>query len=131
MKKTNLNIFKKDIDLYNRSKKQLTKKVKDNLEKVLLDIIKACPELTNVSWVGYVPSFNDGDPCEFGFNSSPYRINDEYEDSPEPKLKPTVDKLINIISQIPESVLRDCYGDNFELTLTQNKLSHEYYDCGY
>ncbi len=51
------------------------KLAKDAVAEVAKSVFDAHPKVKSFTLVGYTPSFNDGDPCTFGFETSAHSIN--------------------------------------------------------
>lgn len=55
-------------------------------ESVLLDVAEPLfvfPGINNISFATYVPSFNDGDPCEFSITESTFNVDEDGYDEGE------------------------------------------------
>ena len=46
-------------------RKEIQKRQKEFLTKALKIVFETQPEVKGITWVQYIPSFNDGEPCEF------------------------------------------------------------------
>ena len=64
---------------------ELKESFKETAEKVFKEVTKdlfeSVPELESISWNQYVPTFNDGDPCEFTKSNLYFILDDKYSDS--------------------------------------------------
>ena len=121
-------------------------KFKDGVKKIF-DIV---PELQALSWKQYVPSFNDGEPCEFSLGElhfhfendltaedddidddesgrSSYDIKHDENLSEETKtFFTTFDKEFNQL----ESVLERVFGVNQKIRISRDgTIAKEDYDC--
>jgi hypothetical protein len=52
--------------------KLVSEHAKEALDKAFENIFNKYPEVVGFKWHQYVPSFNDGDPCEFYLNEPEY-----------------------------------------------------------
>ena len=122
------------LDEYNRAKKDLIDKLGKYLESDLLKILNESDSIQSISWVGYTPSFNDGDPCVFRFEfNQPHKINGNYNyDYGDDSDNVVIEKLCQILGDIPRSIIQELYENDFEIILDKVKgLSVISYDCGY
>lgn len=57
---------KKIVSDYNEAQAEFSKKMKATFGDMFTRFFAAYPEITGIGWTQYAPSFNDGEPCEFG-----------------------------------------------------------------
>jgi hypothetical protein len=50
---------------FNQMKKEAVEKLEPQFVEVFKPLFEAAPEIEAVTWTQYIPSFNDGEPCEF------------------------------------------------------------------
>lgn len=121
------------------------KQAKDAFSDELKDLFVRYPEIKIIKWTQYVPSFNDGDACEFtigevivsNYEDVNYYGEWEGEDA-EPKDLDTnlrnksIDAVTSFInSRAGEEVLEFAFGVNVEVTVTVDGITIDDYDCGY
>lgn len=51
------------------------------LSEKLFKVFEENPELTQISWTGYTPYFNDGETCEYGVNEPSFCFTEEFAKS--------------------------------------------------
>lgn len=118
---------------YERIKKELFKSISDKLGGEFQQIFDRYPDLKSFGWAQYTPYFNDGDECVFGVHCDPDNIyiNDElgydlyeYTDGkriyPTPWTETASDEIADLISEIPEEILKATYGDHVQVTVKRN-----------
>lgn len=69
--------LKVEMQAFEAKKKALAEKVKEALPKAFAEMVKDSENITAIRWQQYVPSFNDGDPCEFTRNGPEVLVLDE------------------------------------------------------
>lgn len=116
----------------------------DAFKEMINCIFKEFPEVNSIGFVGYTPSFNDGEPCTFRCDVACPTVNGydsnmcEWEDGEKKSEKETkeasalADSVGNILSEIPEELFGAVFGTvGFRVTITRDKIEVEEYDCGY
>jgi hypothetical protein len=93
---------------------------------------------------GYIPGFNDGDPCVFWLNETQFQLEEDknadpsdrwdegrYQDSYTFKGKEKIlfKEIEEQISSIPKDFFTRVYGDCFQLIVTENEIevNDDYY----
>jgi len=71
--------LQKEIEEFNERKEEIVNKVKEELPKIIGEMIKDVPEINSVHWVQYIPTFNDGDACEFTIGEVEINRNEDGE----------------------------------------------------
>lgn len=141
MNKTDLNKLKKSLaDKSEQFKKSQTESFRD-MCSVIFD---AFPDVESFGFVGYTPSFNDGDECLFtccldyptvnGYDSNRCKWNDdkEHTDKETETVSVLADEVGKVLSEIPEDLIAGVFGfSGFTATITRDKITVEDYDCGY
>ncbi|MCW2902217.1 MAG: hypothetical protein JWO67_4482 [Streptosporangiaceae bacterium] len=107
----------------------------------LLDAVLTAPGVEAVKWHQYTPSFNDGDPCEFGVHEFYVRVagTDEEAGDYEDGFLGGYDSELNDAVKTPlrnlgsagghcEDFLRESFGDHAQVTATAKGFEIEYYD---
>jgi hypothetical protein len=108
--------------------------------------------LQSFSWTQYTPYFNDGDECTFSAHIDEPKVNglDPYDDNssetvwqsrsgdkpggyvPNPDFNPAIRDarvdVVEFLSNIDESVLRDMFGDHVEVKVTRDGTEVEEYE---
>ena len=119
--------IKECVEKYKNANKELCDTVRAELENEVKNIL-AEDDITYY-FLGYTPSFNDGDPCTF----TTYLQEELYDDEGEYiGDAPSYEKLDILFGSIPNEILSQIYNDwGFRLVLTKNGIEVEDYDCGY
>ena len=141
--------MKKSTQLLKKRIDELSKKMKDAENEVFNELRRTLfeenPKLKSFGFVGYTPSFNDGEPCEFtittesgyiqinGFDGNRSEWLDGANHTDE-EMK-DVEDLSEIVSEtlgiLPENFYRSKFGDGFQVNVTSDKIEVEDYNCGY
>jgi hypothetical protein len=120
---------------YELLKKEISNKIKNNLEGVFKSFFETYPEVKTIHWLQYTPHFNDGDECVFSVHELNFTASEqgEIEDvwgeedelsfsrysSAEGRklegqmLEDAVELELLIAGEIGEVVLRDAFGDGY------------------
>lgn len=132
-----IEVLKKEME---QSRKEFTEKGSKLFFKSCKEIFDIFPDLKSFSWSQYTPYFNDGDECIFGVNDvekiNGYCIDDydnddenenkeiniikDYnwkEEESDKKAFELVNTLRNFISNIPDEILKEIYGDHCKVTI--------------
>lgn len=64
-----LDKFNAVLDEFNQKQEQLKCMFEDTLKEVVKEFLHKYANVLAIKWTGYIPYFNDGDPCEFGISS--------------------------------------------------------------
>jgi hypothetical protein len=121
------------------------KQAKTAFSDELKELFVRHPEIKVIQWTQYIPSFNDGDACEFSIgevivsNYEDVSFDGEWEgDDPEPKdldsyiRNKSVDAVTSFInSRSGEEVLEFAFGVNVAVKVTADGITIDDYDCGY
>lgn len=135
--------------------KEFHAKVEALFREAAADFFAKHPEVKTISWTQYIPSFNDGDPCEFSMGEivfasvdwqefdSPYWADENEdesklswtnytsdEDFESPTLKADIKELEKVILG-SEGILESLYGVNVWVRLHANGVETDEFDCGY
>jgi hypothetical protein len=99
------------------------------------------PDLVSFSWTQYTPYFNDGDPCEFGVNSYlDIEFSDgtfleewtdyssKYEEEANEGQRVTADAAYELVSAIPENVMKTLFGDHVKVTVFRDRVEVDEYE---
>lgn len=127
------------------------------VKQELKALFNSHPKLESFEFTGYIPYFNDGEPCEFGihedytvvnginpqgddYNNNPYieRLYIGREQSPDgsgygdnlkydPELGAMYDDVYKVVTSLPEDIARQAFGDHFKVTVTKNAIEIEEY----
>lgn len=107
---------------------RFNKEVKDSIQQELKRLFDTYKELNELSWKGYTPSFNDGDPCVFRLSG--IEINGESEDDyleehstlvePSEELSDAVGELQKFMYSNKDYVEK-IYGNDTEVSITRNE----------
>ncbi len=142
---TELQKQKEQID---EAVKSIEKQQDELFKKVIKSIFADLPAVKIIKFTGYVPSFNDGDPCTFRSNAEYPTVNgysnntsdwEDNEDESDDKhteeetkaAKKLCDEVADYLILIPDDAYEREFGSNFEVTITPDEITKEYYDCGY
>lgn len=138
----------KEIKAIDNQRKEKINSAKNNFKDHLLTYLKPMfdqyKNLDYIRFIGYTPSFNDGEPCEH----TSYIDLDEYESDEEWMNNETTSKTLNEnltrdeekeISKYAgsiETIIEAIYYTNYEITVLRDDDSlsvdvNEEYDCGY
>lgn len=151
------NKLKQLIKQYN----QLKKDAKELDEVYIVEYFKKhfekYPNIQSIHLFGYVPGFNDGDPCNFKIQDPEIIFSDydysNIEDIGEDSLDEVAsrgngvfdgwsyedgtsyraiwNKTEKLIDLLPLHLLNLMFGDNFHLTITKESFIKGDYECGY
>lgn len=141
MNKTNINKLKKNLaNKADQFKKSQTESFRD----MCTVIFDAFPDLKSFGFVGYTPSFNDGDECVFtcalnfpivnGYDSNICEWIDDKErtDKETESASLLAEEVGKVLSEIPKDLIAGVFGcSGFTATITRDKITVEDYDCGY
>lgn len=146
------NHIKKFTTDYKELQNNVSAWAKKNLESIFIKFFESAPEIKSIYWSQYIPSFNDGDVCEFSLTdvicspvegskiNSPYHY-DEYELSESEQADQdiitsvrssqvtSIETLINNLSSY--NILESVYGVNVFIVITRDGTTITEYDCGY
>lgn len=129
-------------------KEETQEKMKALLAEMLQKFFTVCPEIQTITWYQYVPSFNDGDPCEFTMGSVEFSYelygsdNDEGWDGDSfsvsghinhKNLDPVVYSACVAVSDTirnMDDTLQAMLGDNLSIYVTRGGIQTEEY-CDY
>lgn len=132
----------KEIEAIDNQRKEKINSVKNNFKDHLAEYLKPMfdkyENLDYIRFVGYTPSFNDGEPCEH----RSYIDLDEYESDEETSkilnenLTRDEDKEISKYAGSIETIVEAVYYTNYEITVLRDGdgLSvdvNDEYDCGF
>lgn len=139
--------------------KKIKENIQANIENLILKeavaINKDYPEVVQISWTQYTPSFNDGDPCVFsigkvgffdqkaldafeeeeGGEISGYHI-EEYDisyDLPDGPMKDRLYNFSNLVHELDDFIgaAFGTWGAQIDIDLKSGELTVSEYDCGY
>lgn len=137
--------------------KEYEKKMREEgevaLKNFFMDTFDKAEDLIAIGFVGYVPSFNDGDPCVFGLGEIAFQVEgideedadamgfEEVEEEGDPHFVTTYYLTSHAQHSLFETVeaklcsnkdlLNRVFGDNFKLTVTRFSIVVDEYDCGW
>lgn len=134
---------------------ELDAKIKAEGAKALKEYFKVKfaenPDILAARITGYVPGFNDGDPCTFSLEDVMFKVaghdgsySEEDEDEDDDSIvrwcdvwdlrdnpvRVSVEDINNTIGGYWE-ILNKAFGDNFRITVTPEKIVVDDYDCGF
>jgi hypothetical protein len=93
------------------------------------------PKLKMVSWTAYTPSWNDGEPCEFGSNHSYPEINNEeeteYEDMTKAEENDARKAVSTFLASFDDNDMKVMFGEDIMVIVRPSGVVVEEYDCGY
>ena len=133
-------------------------KVRSDGEKLIKEAFKEFfsnhPEVEALTVAGWIPGYNDGEPCTFGMSgvevklkkSEHIEIPDEDDGNSDygfegfstgysfkrenPQLENDIDVLSSALCDI-EDAMETAFGSNFRLIATPTEVEVQEYDCGY
>ena len=133
--------------------KTISEKSREILRAAFSSFFREYPEVKTIYWESHIPSFNDGDPCEFTLGdihfspadhtviTSPF-FDDENEDpelkdfeysyskkdtDPRSRDMAAISKFMNEI----QDYLKTAFGSDTFVRVTPFEMIVEDYDCGY
>lgn len=137
-----LQLIQRVVDKYNKAYNALGEEVAKELGPAFEEIMEPYLHLKTISWPQYTPYFMDGDECIFSVNSWGVKLNglDEddvtnLEDEEDERITSTLrelgftdigfsaalEKVRDLLSAIPDDILRGLYGDHVLVTYTRGK----------
>lgn len=141
------------VNVYNLVKQETTLKLQEGMKKAFKEFFTEHPEIKGIRWTQYVPTFNDGEPCEFTMGEFSYLIDgikskyaDEDNDTgvdedgfiecfyikdEDMKKYKYLDDFVNALIKIPDEVFEATFGSNSKITATSEGYQVDEYDCGY
>ncbi len=72
-----------EIKRFDERKKELANKLNAEIGNIVKEALKDSKKIDGIRWVQYIPSFNDGDPCEFTIGEIIAYQKDENGEMPE------------------------------------------------
>ena len=102
------------------AQEKIKKICQETFNKVSREIFDKYPKLESFGWNQYTPYFMDGDPCEFGVNTSDLNINgiNRYEhENLDDCLKKASNEIIDLLSVLDEDFFYSEWGDHVEITV--------------
>ena len=111
--------------------KELKQYVQGEFKKLCGKLFETYPTLESFGWNQSTPKWNDGSECNFSVNSDDITINgiDSYEVPKE--LEKAASDISNLLSEIPENLMEQVFGNNKEITVKKDKVIIKDYDCEY
>lgn len=121
------------------------KEAKEAFSTELKELFVRYPDIKIIRWTQYIPSFNDGDACEFSIGEiivSNYEDVSEYGEWEGEESEPSdlvayvsnkdVDAITSFInSHAGEEILEFAFGVNVSVKVTADGITIDDYDCGY
>lgn len=94
------------------------------------------PGVSAVRWTQYTPHFNDGDPCRFSVHDADILFVNDARWHTSWDLEGRTDSLEGDFAKLSdllqtstlEFVLREAFGDGYEVTATREAITAEHYD---
>lgn len=146
--------FKESLAEYKRLLDEQTKKLGEELDPVILEVLDSLPDVLALKWYQYVPYFNDGDECRFTVTDLEYLTkrdlleNGYSEEDIENKLidciktieiewnysgwygeSPEILKVFNKeFRKLPREILENRFGNDVEVFFTRNGFETRFYD---
>ena len=129
----------KEIEAIDNQRKEKINSIKSNFKDHLAQYLKPMfdqhENLDYIRFIGYTPSFNDGEPCEH----MSYIDLDEYESDEDifnENLTRDEEKEISKYAGSVETIIEAIYYTNYEITVLRDGDSlsvdvNDEYDCGY
>lgn len=119
-------------------------KLRDQFKPLFLEFFAANPNITSVVWSQYTPYFNDGEPCVFGVHGPRFDLGEDsdltdlwefsyrLEDGKLPdwctkEVVETLGKFAESLSQIPDELYLNMFGDHVEVTATRDGFQVDEY----
>lgn len=125
---------------------ELKKTAQENGQRLfknaLLEYFESHPVVNEISFYGYAPYFNDGEPCEFSCDTYSLRVNGEGEDNydsvdtisptlgwgdnehPNPDYNPDMDTafqdMCKIMNMVPQDTYQDMFGSSFTVIVRRD-----------
>ncbi len=130
--------------------RQIKAKGKQAIGAAFKELFAAHPLLRAVRWTQYTPSFNDGDPCEFGVNEAYVSAawttaDDSGVDDPDEDVlfeypsthslkgeeaairTPVYNAVSELMRTIPERAMLVAFGDGYRVTASREGFDVEEY----
>ena len=108
---------------------------KEHFTEWAKDLFERYPPLNLISWTGYTPSWNDGDPTFFLSSHTYYSINstesEETDDEGfgEKQLENLKEEVDKFISQFDDDDMERLFGNGVRVLVTKGGVEvEEYYD---
>lgn len=145
---TPLEALNNSITVHSAAKAAVVENVKKYMEHLQKTLFKLYP-IEAIIIRGYTPSFNDGDPCTFSSNLETPGIKfkdmdlmvdheewtteeGEYVETPLDNEEEIYEKVCEAYRVIPDWALEQIYESyGFQLTITEDSVEKDWYDCGY
>lgn len=142
---------------YSQRAKSISQDFRTKMESLFheagADFFVKHPEVKTISWTQYVPTFNDGDPCEFTLGEVYYALvdwqqfedphwpdnsedsdgkvfGDYHRDGASEELKASM-KEFSVLLYDCKGVLETLYGSNVWVRLHASGAEVDEFDCGY
>lgn len=124
-------------------KNKFFKEIEEKFKTGVKEVFEAVPELQEIKWQQWTPSFNDGDPCEnhvgeVGLfleahedNNPDDGIDPDKEESLSPESKELLNNFMREFSAL-DDLLENIFGTNVQITIGRDgNVTIEDYDCEY
>ena len=115
-------------DIIEEARREMRKKGKDFVQEKFADFFTKYPEVEAVTWVQYIPHFNDGDVCTFGACDFELENGNELYRADKVKCKEIMAALDKI--RISNETLETIFGDDgLRISVSADGIeTEEYYD---
>jgi hypothetical protein len=147
--------FKESLAEYKRLLDEQTKKLGEELDPVIFEVLDGLPDVMALRWYQYVPYFNDGDECKFTATTLEFLTKQDLlengysEEDIENKLmdcikeieiewnysgfyssdSPETLKVFNKeFQKLPREILENRFGNDVEVFFTRNGVETRFYD---
>lgn len=144
-----MNKFQEAEKLKNKYRATLRDITAEDVKGLFDEVFEKHPNFRAIGWKQYVPSFNDGEPCEFTMDTDfqvvindPEKINDNLTDEEIhdlrirdfgwPKLDPEMEKdICDAFNLISADISETVFGSDVQIVITRSKITANSYSCGY
>jgi len=123
--KEELNKFKEQIDSL---RKQIQETGEQFLIKNFKEIFKKHPYLTEVSWTGYTPYFNDGETCYYSSCHKDPEIEGEDCGRRTERYTNIKSDIREFMSLFDDDLMMDLFGDHVKIIVTKEGITVEDYE---
>jgi hypothetical protein len=113
--------MKELIKKYREIQESLTNSLKDFFEKENNEFFRENPQCPDFEVAAYCPSWNDGEPCEYGVNWETYN---DFEDVNEAKKANT---FLKKFEELPDEIIEKAFG-NVKLKFSKGGFTTEEYN---
>lgn len=99
--------------------------------ELLAPVFETYPDVKNVTWTQYTPSFNDGDPCTFRSGHTYPGLNTDEDGEEGDAPDGAYGAVKKALSVFDDDDMYAFFGNGTRVTVTRKGVKVEDYDCGY